>query len=146
MRQWDSQRPCGIVAESRDALLHASELRERLYRQRPGDERALADVCGTWHNLGDRSLKARQFDDAEAYVKKAIALREKAVKNNSALIWRRAKSWDLLGQVHEAKREPRDAAQDYSHAVELFDQLAAAGKLAPADQGEAARLRTKIKK
>jgi hypothetical protein len=48
--------------------------------------------------------------------------------------------------VHEAKRQPRDAAQDYSHSAELFDQLAAAGKLAPADRGEAARLRTKIKK
>ena len=134
----------GDLVESRRALLHAENLRETLSRRMPGEIRFRADLASTYHNLAETEWKSRRTATAETYAKKAIAIREPAVKHNPSLIWRQAKTWDLLAQLHEARAKWREASEDYVHALQLFQQLADAGKLSPSDRDEPARLQRKL--
>ena len=71
-----------------------------------------------WRLQGDIALARQQPDEAEGWLRQALALAQ--VVGNPTQLW---KSHLALGRLHAETRHPEQARQEYSAAHEVIDRL-----------------------
>ena len=71
-----------------------------------------------WRLQGEIALARQQRDEAEGWLRQALALAQ--VVGNPTQLW---KTHRTLGRLHAESRHPEQARQEYSAAREVIDRL-----------------------
>jgi serine/threonine-protein kinase len=116
--------------EAEEAYEKARNLGEKLVQRRPNVpeyESALADAYNSSGNFYERNRRNRRLDQAEAHLKKGLAIREKLARAHPAIAdyqERWAHSYLNLGGVYESTKRPGEAAAAYHEALKIAQTLA----------------------